>query len=382
MAKAYLIKGDSYVRFDTDANSVDAGYPKPISGGWGGLAEAGFGTPDTALDLGNGRLYVFKGDQYVRVDNGRNSMDDGYPKPIAGQWAGMAEVGFGDSLDAAVNWGNGKVYFFRGDQYLRYDIAADKVDDGYPQSIAQFWPGLGDVGFGDGLDSVVNWTNGKVYFFRGDQYLRYDLAGNAADGGYPQPIAGNWAGLGEAGFGDGLNAVWIRLAAAGSSGPAPVSGSASSGDDHGGWVRLPDELRVGGTLAWRNNNPGNLLPGRVPYKTALAVDRRGLAIFPTYDHGWTALREVLRSNTYGPLTIADAMAKYAPTGHGNNDPALYASLIRKNAGLEPSRVVNTLSDDEMEKFMLAIKQVEGFKEGTAYARGDATIPADLAPLLN
>jgi hypothetical protein len=295
----------------------------------------------------------------------------------------MAEAGFGDNLDAAVNWGNGKAYFFRGDQYVRYDVATDKVDDGYPLPIVQSWAGFGDIGFGDNLDAAVNWGNGKAYFFKGDQYLRYDVAGNAADGGYPQPIAASWAGTGEAGFGDGLNAVWIRLAAAGApSGPAPVSGSASSGEDHGGWVRLPDELRVGGTLAWRNNNPGNLLPGRVPYKTALAVDKRGLAIFPTYDHGWTALREVLRSGTYSPLSIADAMAKYAPTGHGGNDPALYADLIRKYAGLEPSRVVNTLDDSELDKFMLAIKQVEGFKEGTAYQRGAANIPADLAPLLD
>ena len=45
-------------------------------------------------------------------------------------------------LDAAINWGNGKAYFFKGDQYIRYDIKADKADPGYPARITDNWPGL------------------------------------------------------------------------------------------------------------------------------------------------------------------------------------------------------------------------------------------------
>jgi len=35
----------------------------------------------------------------------------------------------------ALVWDNDKAYFFKGDEYIRYDIAADQADEGYPQSI-------------------------------------------------------------------------------------------------------------------------------------------------------------------------------------------------------------------------------------------------------
>jgi len=42
-----------------------------------------------------------------------------------------------------VNWGNGKAYFFKGSQYIRYDIATDKADPGYPKTIDNStWPGI------------------------------------------------------------------------------------------------------------------------------------------------------------------------------------------------------------------------------------------------
>lgn len=31
------------------------------------------------------------------------------------------------AVDAVVEWDNGKAYFFKGDQYMRYDMQADRV---------------------------------------------------------------------------------------------------------------------------------------------------------------------------------------------------------------------------------------------------------------
>ena len=114
MAKAYLLSNGSYVRYDTDADGVDADYPKALSAGWTNLPEAFTSDLDAALDLAGGKVYLFKGAEYVRVDQQSNTVDPGYPVLIADFWPGLAEAGFGSHLDAAVTWNNGKAYFFRG----------------------------------------------------------------------------------------------------------------------------------------------------------------------------------------------------------------------------------------------------------------------------
>ena len=93
-----------------------------------------------------------------------------------------------------VTWGQGsdKVYFFRGSEYLRYDIPSDQVDPGYPAPILGNWPGW--PVYWDYVDAAINWGNGKAYFFRGSEYLRYDIASDQVDPGYPAPILGNWPG--------------------------------------------------------------------------------------------------------------------------------------------------------------------------------------------
>ncbi|MFE3932167.1 hemopexin repeat-containing protein, partial [Streptomyces sp. YIM B13508] len=74
---------------------------------------------------------------------------------------GLREAGFDANLDAVVNWGNGKVFFFKGGNYLRYDVASDSADPGYPLSIADQWPGLALAGFGASIRAAVDLFNGR-----------------------------------------------------------------------------------------------------------------------------------------------------------------------------------------------------------------------------
>lgn len=104
------------------------------------------------------RAYFFSGDQYVRYDVAADAVDPGYPNPIADNWPGL----FTREIDAALRLPNGKVYFFSGDQYVRYNWDADQADAGYPKPIAGNWPGLFVP-----VEAAVTWDSGKVYFFQG-----------------------------------------------------------------------------------------------------------------------------------------------------------------------------------------------------------------------
>ena len=144
---------------------------------------------DTALSWNPNVVYFFKGNQYYRFSRlslGDNQADKGYPKPIAESWRGLS---FTDRVDAAVVIGK-KAYMFRGDKYVRYDVAADRQDEGYPQAISAHWRGV----FADGVDEAVR-IKDKIYFFKGDAYVRYDIGVDRADDGYPKKIATDWPGL-------------------------------------------------------------------------------------------------------------------------------------------------------------------------------------------
>ena len=56
------------------------------------------------------------------------------------------------------------------------------------------------------LTGFVMPAGDRAYFFSGDSYVRYDVAADAVDAGYPKPISGNWTGL----WADGIDAVSMR----------------------------------------------------------------------------------------------------------------------------------------------------------------------------
>ena len=217
MANAYVIRGSQYLRYDVMRDVTYDGYPRPLSAGWDGLAEAGFDRDiDAAVDLGRGRVFLFQGPDFIRVDQAEHQTV-GQRVSIASEWRSLADAGFSRDIDAAVNWGDGKAYFFKGDRYAEYVIGSDSVN-GSPLPIAGNWPGLAEVGFNDDLDAAVNFANGKVYFFKGDKYVRY-TQGIGADAGFPLRIGEEWPGFQSAGFTDAITAAWVRLTPQGTSVP-------------------------------------------------------------------------------------------------------------------------------------------------------------------
>lgn len=139
--------------------------------------------------------YFFSDDQYVRYDVAADGVESGYPRGIAESWPGLPS-----RVDAPLLWTGGAVYFLHGRHATAYDMVADRAQSDPPQLIAELWPGV----FPEGVDAALLWPGGEVaYFFKGSEYVKFDLAVGSVPEGYPRAIAGAWTGV----FEQGVDAV-------------------------------------------------------------------------------------------------------------------------------------------------------------------------------
>lgn len=143
---------------------------------------------------------------------------------------------------------------------------------------------------------------------------------------------------------------------------APKYVSARDGDHNSVIYKLDDgseSLHSGGSRAWRNNNPGNLISAE---KSGLAIGKGGnFAVFPDHDTGKKALKFSL-THFYATRKLDEVFKKYAPAAD-KNDPAHYTQLVKKYTGLDSSRTIGDLNVDELNSFMRAIERVEGWIVG-------------------
>jgi hypothetical protein len=91
-----------------------------------------------------------------------------------------------------------------------------------------------------------------------------------------------------------------------------------------------------GSLAYQNNNPGNLI---YVGQAGATEGAGGFAAFPSYDAGYQALVNQIQIYSNQGLTINQMMNKYAPAGDGSNNPTAYAQTIASALGVSPDTTV-------------------------------------------
>lgn len=146
-----------------------------------------------------------------------------------------------------------------------------------------------------------------------------------------------------------------------------------AGTQQGRTVKIGKELREGGTISWRTNNPGNVSYGGFS-KQYGAVGRwvkpdgdkqqrtSGIAIMPTLEHGYKMKMGLWRRPMYMNKTIDQGVNQW--TGNNSGLGSQYAKDIAKAAGVPIDYPVAKLSDDQLKRMVMKQTQWEGFKPGT------------------
>lgn len=92
-----------------------------------------------------------------------------------------------------------------------------------------------------------------------------------------------------------------------------------------------------GTLAYTNNNPGNLI---FVGQAGATQGAGGFAAFPSYDAGYQALLNQIQNYSNRGLTIQQMMDIYAPATQAGNNPTLYAQTIATSLGVTPDTLLS------------------------------------------
>ena len=121
--------------------------------------------------------------------------------------------------------------------------------------------------------------------------------------------------------------------------------------------------RIGGSPAWRNNNPGNIRKSQFAYSAGAIGETDKWAVFPDEATGLNAVVKLLRSKKYNNLSLSAAISRYAPS-KDNNNPIRYANTVSKKTGISTDTVLNTLSDNDLQRIVRAMRDVEGWIVGT------------------
>lgn len=155
--------------------------------------------------------------------------------------------------------------------------------------------------------------------------------------------------------------------------------------EDGSWLKAS-----GGTVAWRNNNPGNLKFGyhdsadttvhtkrtkeealasaQANYKGVVALDQWGNAVFESYEAG-RAAQEKLLTQKMGDKTVEELVKAYSKpdysgqTHYDTQIKTIYATASAQGIDLH-GKTVSELSKKEIDALADGLSKAEGWRVGT------------------
>jgi len=157
------------------------------------------------------------------------------------------------------------------------------------------------------------------------------------------------------------------------------------------------ETRTGGTVAWRNNNPGNLKfefkgsadktvkskrtkdkalsDARKRYAGVVALDQWGNAVFETMEAGAIAKAKLLKKQ-HGNKTFSQMLRSYAVDDYsGKTNYNAYEATINKTAAAKgvslKGKKIGEMSQVEFAALAEGMVKAEGVKEGNVSRTGGA-----------
>ena len=91
-------------------------------------------------------------------------------------------------MDAVFIWGgNGRTYFFKGDQYWGYDDRIWKIDLNYPRKISSAWKRVPN-----NVDAALQSRDGVTYLFKGTKCYKIDDWAIQVAADYPKITGREW----------------------------------------------------------------------------------------------------------------------------------------------------------------------------------------------
>ncbi len=126
------------------------------------------------------------------------------------------------------------------------------------------------------------------------------------------------------------------------------------------FIAYQDQIKVGGSLAWRANNPGNLRGASTEIgKVDGAVG--SFAVFPNMEAGRQAQRALYLSDKYADGTVKAAVEKLTPSSENNT--TRYLKEL-ENSGIDLKGTVRS----QIDPLMQAIERNEGMLAGVVVNR--------------